>query len=151
MMMSAVTVGLAAVLVLISWHDLRAFRVPDLLSLPLAAAGLAVVLIQPDVTLLSRVSGLVIGFLCLAIPGEIHFRRTGIEALGLGDAKLFAAAGAWLGVAALPLVLLLASTTGLAAALLLGWTQTGRNIPFAPFLCGAFGAVWLFRLAGLES
>ncbi len=43
-------------------------------------------------------------------------RLRGRDGLGLGDAKLLAALGAWLGLSSLPIILVLASCTGLVAA-----------------------------------
>lgn len=69
------------------------------------------------------------------------YASRGKEALGLGDAKLLGAVGAWLGWQALPMVVLfgsLASLGGVLAARLRG-TQMGAQtpIPFGPGLCAA--------------
>jgi leader peptidase (prepilin peptidase)/N-methyltransferase len=68
--------------------------------------------------------------------------------LGLGDAKLFAAAGAWLGPAGLPSVLVWACGAALIAVAIhsiRGQTlsRTSR-IAFGPFLAFGFWIVWLF-------
>jgi leader peptidase (prepilin peptidase)/N-methyltransferase len=58
--------------------------------------------------------------------------------IGLGDAKLFAAAGAWLGLAALPSVMLWTCGVALvavsAAHLLKRPLDASSRIPFGPFL-----------------
>lgn len=133
-------------LIAISIHDFRNLRVPDTLSLPLTLAGLMVVLVMPDITFSSRIWGAATGFLSLAVIGEVYFRRYGREGLGLGDAKLFAAAGAWLGTAALPIVLLLASILGLVSAFLMGHGDRDREIPFAPFIAAGMLMVWLYQI-----
>ena len=73
---------------------------------------------------------------------------TGREGLGLGDAKLFAAAGAWVSWAGLPSVLLLAAAGALAghllAARLTGQRLEGREFPFGPYLAAALWLVWLY-------
>jgi len=72
----------------------------------------------------------------------------GREGLGQGDAKLLAAAGAWLGAYALPQVILVAALAALLAAAAL--RLSGREIralsalPFGPFLAVAIWALWLF-------
>jgi leader peptidase (prepilin peptidase)/N-methyltransferase len=70
------------------------------------------------------------------------------EGLGQGDAKLFAAAGAWLGTAALPQVILLATAAALAMAtgLALAGTRLRADtaLPFGPFLALAIWLIWLF-------
>jgi len=62
----------------------------------------------------------------------------GREGLGQRDAKLFAAAGAWLGTAALPQVILLAAAMALLIAAALGLAATRlhdhTSLPFGPFL-----------------
>ena len=67
--------------------------------------------------------------------------------MGGGDAKLIAAAGAWCGLAALPLVVLGSALTGLLAALglaLAGRTVTSTTrIPFGPCIALAFWLVWM--------
>lgn len=95
------SLGLTAVLLAVARIDAQTFRIPDAISLPLIAAGLGLAALQAG--WLDHLIGALLGFAVLAGIGEAHFRRTGREGLGLGDAKLFAAAGgmAWLaGVAA---------------------------------------------------
>ncbi|NUB43295.1 prepilin peptidase [Fertoebacter nigrum] len=141
----AVSVGLGLVLVAITLIDLRQFRIPDALSLPLLAAGLALAAVTqawwPD-----HLIGAALGYGMLAGIGEVYFRRRGVEGLGLGDAKLFAAAGAWLGWQALPAVLLIAALGGIAQALVLHGGQRDRPLAFGPWLALGFAALWLWRL-----
>jgi leader peptidase (prepilin peptidase)/N-methyltransferase len=71
----------------------------------------------------------------------------------LGDGKLFAAAGAWVGWQGLPSVLLLAAFAGLAGALvqarLAGGLDPERELPFGLYLAGALWLVWLYGPLGL--
>ena len=75
----------------------------------------------------------------------------------MGDVKLFAAAGAWVGVEGLPQILLIASALGLIfAARYLRAAREGfmlERIPFGAGLCVAFWITWtcgpLFA-AGIE-
>jgi leader peptidase (prepilin peptidase)/N-methyltransferase len=66
----------------------------------------------------------------------------------MGDAKLLAAIGAWLGLSLLPAALLLAACTGLVAAA--GAALTGKRmsaataIPFGPFLALSGWLLWLY-------
>ncbi len=72
-------------------------------------------------------------------------RRRGI---GLGDAKLLAAIGAWVTWTGLPTVLLYAAVSGLvyaAAARLAGHRLGAASpIPFGPHLCLGGWLVWLY-------
>ena len=64
----------------------------------------------------------------------------------LGDAKLIGAAGAWCGLAALPVVILGSAVLGLLAALglaLAGRDMTSKTqIPFGPCIALAFWLAW---------
>jgi leader peptidase (prepilin peptidase) / N-methyltransferase len=83
-----------------------------------------------------------VGFVLLAVIGEVYFRRKGTEGLGLGDAKLFGAAGAWLGWQALPTVLLIGSVGGLVFALIRGRTD---RVAFGPWLALGLWVMWVAR------
>ena len=141
--MTALGLGLAAALAAISLTDIRTRRIPDRLSLPLLGAGLLVAALRPETGFSDHAIGAALGYASLALFGGVYFRLKGVDGLGLGDAKLFAAAGAWAGWAALPQILLIASMTGLAFALLR--RLIGRplyGVPFAPFLSLALLIVW---------
>ena len=69
----------------------------------------------------------------------------------MGDFKLLAAIGAWLGWKLLPLVILLSSFVGAAVGLaLIVFARRGRNvpIPFGPYLAAA-GVVAIFWGEGI--
>lgn len=138
-----VTLALTAILVVISVIDLRQYRIPDVLSLPLIGAGIAVAYVQPSVPMAPHLIGAGAGFLVLAVIGEIYFRRNGTEGVGLGDAKLFSAAGAWLDWTSLPLVLLLAAGGGLFYVAISGSLKKSSGIAFGPWLALAFWLVWI--------
>jgi len=73
-------------------------------------------------------------------------RLLGKPALGLGDAKLAALLGAWLGLTGLGLMVVLAVFSGAVfgvVGLLSGRLQRGQPFPFGPFLAGAGLAVWI--------
>lgn len=136
--------GLGWTLLALAAIDLREMVLPDTLTLPLIAAGLLVAATafgQPlDYVIGAGVGG--VGFAALGWGWE---RATGREALGLGDAKLFAAAGAWLGWQALPSVLLIAAMAGLAMALIrtvLNRTGLRAPLPFGPALAAGFWLTW---------
>ncbi len=132
---AALSACVGAYLAVIAVIDLKTLRIPDGLSLPLVAAGLLFAATGPRAGLADGLIGAGAGFLVLALFGEIFFRLRQIEGLGLGDAKLFAAAGAWLGWQSLPAVLLLASTGGLLWALTRPRTQP---IAFGPWIALGF-------------
>jgi leader peptidase (prepilin peptidase) / N-methyltransferase len=148
MVLVAGTAILAGFLLAITVIDLRSLRIPDLLSLPLIALGLVFGLVSPQGSFHDHLIGAVAGFASLGLIGTWYFRRYGADGLGLGDAKLFAAAGAWLGWQALPMVLLVAAGGGLAYALITGRTQRQATIAFGPWLALGMWLVWLWQGAG---
>ena len=138
---------LTACLAAISWIDFRTLRIPDVLSVPLIGLGLLWAALQPEPSLLHSLIGAIAGFGVLALIGELYFRRNGAEGLGLGDAKLFSAAGAWLGWQALPQVLLIAAVAGLVFALIRMRTVAAPKvqIAFGPWLALGFWVVWIWQ------
>lgn len=105
-------------LVALALLDARYLWLPDRLTLPLIAVGLVSVLALPAISITDRGLGVAIGYLLLETLRLGYQAVRGIEGLGAGDAKLFAAIGAWLGVRALAPVLLVAC---LLAFAYLGW------------------------------
>lgn len=144
-MLWGVTGVLTVVLCIIAIIDLRTFRIPDLLSLPLIICGFATALWLPLRPFADHLIGAAAGFVIFAAIGLWYWRRTGTEGLGLGDAKLFSAAGAWLGWQALPDVLLIAALGGLAFALVRRRTGRRTAIAFGPWLALGFWAVWVWE------
>lgn len=135
------------VLLALAWIDWQWMRLPDVLTLPLLLAGLAVTLFHDPVATPEHAAAAIVAYLALRGLALGYRRLRGREGLGAGDAKLLAAAGAWLGLALLPWVVLLAAVAGLAAAL--AWALTGRRIdagtalPFGPWLALALWVLWL--------
>lgn len=130
--------------------DLRSWRLPDVLTLPLIGAGIiaATLGLLPAVDLLHALAGATVGYLVLAGIGWAYRRLRGRDGLGLGDAKLLAAGGAWLGVESLPWLVLIAAVLGLALALVR--TQPIRAetaVPFGPPLALAFWGLFLAQAA----
>lgn len=130
--------GLVTGLAVIVFEDLRDMRIPDLASLPLIAGGLVCAFLHRDPT--AAAAGAAVGYL-LMIAVEFLYRGVrGRDGLGRGDAKLLAAAGAWVGWAGLPMVLLIGAGTALVAAVAAG--RRDRPMPFGPFLALGLLAVY---------
>ncbi len=127
------------VLSLIDWQD---GILPDLLTVPLAAAGL----LASDLDWTESASGALVGAGLLAVPAVIYRRWRGRDGLGWGDVKLAAASGAWLGWQAMPSMILVAALLGIGAVLVRRRClkiSTGETIPFGPALAGATWLLWL--------
>lgn len=99
-------------LVALALLDARHFWLPDALTLPLIVAGIVAGLFMQDLDVGERALGAVSGYLALEAVRIGYRWLRGREGLGLGDAKLFAGIGAWLGPAALPWVLIGAGGIG---------------------------------------
>lgn len=139
---------LAGALIAVSAVDITTFRLPDILTLPLAAAGIAIAAeLEWDPWWL-RLAAAVTGYAALTLVAMVYRRARGRDGLGQGDAKLLAAAGAWVGLEAIASVVLWAA--GLAVVLLLairfmGYRLTATTaIPFGPFLALGTWIVWLY-------
>lgn len=121
--------------------DLRLRLLPDALTLPLLWAGLAAsVIFRPFASPEAAILGAVGGYGSLFAVSWAAERYYGRPALGLGDAKLLAALGAWLGWPAPAPVVFLAAVLGVAAALpglLTRRLSPGAEIPFGPMLAVA--------------
>ncbi|MEI9886373.1 MAG: A24 family peptidase [Rhizomicrobium sp.] len=128
--------------------DWRSGLLPDVLTLPLAALGLGVAFALDRTALPDHVLGAVAGFAVFWALAEIYRRLRGRDGLGLGDAKLLGAAGAWLSWSALPTVVLFAAFLGLALVLARrarGQVLTATDrLAFGPALAAATWLVWLY-------
>jgi leader peptidase (prepilin peptidase) / N-methyltransferase len=136
---------LAAGLIALSEIDRKSFRLPDLITLPLLICGLIVAVMMGDGIVWRMVSA-GIGFSVIVLADQSYRVWRGVSGIGLGDAKLFAATGAWLGAEALPTVLLWACASALLVLLLLrakGHRIASRTaIPFGSFLAFGTWLVW---------
>ncbi len=131
------------ILLTLALLDWRHYWLPDALTLPLAFLGLTLGLWTTSVALSDRIIGAAAGYgLLLSISVAYRMVR-GREGLGLGDAKLLGALGAWLGWQALPFILLIASGTGLAVLLLTGRARSApARVPLGSFLAVAALPAW---------
>lgn len=143
---SLVLFAALAVLAVIDW---RTYRLPDMITLPLIAAGLGAAFLLENPVML-HLAGAAFGYLAF-VAIELSYRRLRErDGLGRGDAKLLAAGGAWCSAAALPVVVLIASFTALCCILML--RLSGRSIDgttrlaFGPFLSFAIALTWGLQL-----
>lgn len=140
---AAVFLSILLVNAVIDWQRLYLL---DILTYPLLWLGLVANIDARFALLPDAIYGAVGGYLSLALfAGAVSYimRR---RAMGMGDYKLFAALGAWLGWQALPLVLFIAALLGiaLAAGRRLARGRGGRQLPFGPCLSAAGALMLLF-------
>lgn len=136
-------------LIVLAIIDFRTFRLPDSITLPLMMMGLVFnFLYQPGFTTIdSALIGAALGFGFLWGVNHLYRALKKQDGLGLGDAKLLAALGAWLGWQVLPEILLLAAVLGLIGGWIwLRWQRLATNqaFPFGPFIAfaGIIALLW---------
>lgn len=141
------SVCIALVLVWASFIDIERHILPNILTYSLIGMGAAWASVFRFNELHHHFIGLVVGYLALRLVDVVHVKRTGQHGMGMGDAKLFAAAGIWLGWIGLPSVLLVAAISGLlfVGVVSLGSGRMRRDIriAFGPHLAIGFWWVWL--------
>jgi leader peptidase (prepilin peptidase)/N-methyltransferase len=144
----AASLVLAWTLICLAAVDAVAFRLPDALTLPLLAAGLAVSLGLPGPPIFDHLVGAAAGYLVLAALAWVWRRWRGVEGIGMGDAKLLAASGAWLGWRPLPSVVVIACAVALTWILVLAAARRefprGTQVAFGVPLSLATWIVWLY-------
>lgn len=140
--------GLGWALLCAAWIDAETLRLPDVITLPLVLAGLAVTWHEQSEALSAHALAAALGYGAFRLLDALYHAGRGRHGLGQGDAKLLAAAGAWLGLTALPDLMLLAGLLGIAQAsfLVLRHRQAASTtFPFGPGLALAFFALRLMQ------
>lgn len=141
---TAALIVFALLLCALTVVDLKYYLLPDVFVLPGLALGLVLSPWALGLPWQNSVAGAAVGFLFFGGLKWGYARWRGREGLGLGDVKLLACLGAWVGASNLPLVLLLASALALPASWVAQRTRGAHApIPFGPAL--ALGA-WLTLL-----
>uniref|UniRef100_UPI003784D5C5 prepilin peptidase n=1 Tax=Methylocella sp. TaxID=1978226 RepID=UPI003784D5C5 len=131
--------------------DARAFIIPDELNLAMAALGFAAAAVDapyaPGAAMAEAAArGAALGLAFLGLRALYRLWR-GREGLGLGDVKLAAVAGVWLGWTIVPLAVELAALAALlaCAALHVSGRRLDRltRLPFGLFFAPAIWLGWL--------
>jgi leader peptidase (prepilin peptidase)/N-methyltransferase len=164
MEVAALLIAISAVLVFSGWQlwvsclfgwmllaiaatDYLYMIVPDRLALPLIPAGLTVAYFAEPDSLAQHALAAAIGYLAFFAIARLYRWLRKREGLGMGDAKLLAASGAWVSIIGLPSVVFLGAATALLcvlAARTFGRQFSSHDpLPFGTFLCLATWLVWL--------
>ncbi len=135
------------ILLALGIYDWRSCQLPDVLTLPLILLGLLATWWLDAEQMTDHALATACAYMGCRAVAWVYKRLRGLDGLGQGDAKLLAASGAWLGLAALPNVVLFAAIAGLAMAgalWLRGKALTARTmLPFGPCLALATWLMWL--------
>lgn len=137
-------------LVALLFIDIEHFILPNQLVAIIAGLGVlhfALNLVMGGISfgdLSAHVAGAVIyGLLAWGLGAFMSFVLKK-DALGFGDVKFFAVAGLWLGIAKLPLFLILAGVGGVVFALIWRFCKGSAVFPFGPALIFSFFAALLY-------
>ena len=157
--LAVVKTTLIATLVVLSCIDLRSFQLPNAITLPIIAIGILFnaagsLPYTGFATPISSLLGAITGFTLLWALDKIYYWTKKQHGIGLGDAKLLSGLGAWLGISALPNILLIASISGvLGGALWLRYQKQSLQsaFPFGPFIAfaGIIELLWPQHLQAL--
>ena len=151
--------GLA--LIALTAIDLEHRLLPDAITIPGIILGLLLSLVLPQFSFPEAAAGALVGAALFYGVGRLYEKWFGRRGLGGGDVKMLAMIGAFLGVWALPLVILisagLGTLTGLIRVLVQGPGARGQwrtiSLPYGPFLAAGAGCYlfWGERLLNLLS
>ncbi|AOM40964.1 prepilin peptidase [Xenorhabdus hominickii] len=124
-------------LLLLSIIDIKTYCLPDIITLPLLWIGILFNLDGNLVSIKSAIYGAISGYLFLWFLYWLCLFTLKKEGIGYGDLKLTAAIGAWLGVEMVPILMLIASLSGLFGFMIIGLKRKSYPdfIAFGPYLC----------------
>jgi len=143
-LLAARLVFLSALIVL-AVTDVRERLLPNAITLPAIVAGMAFSLIAPP-NFVGALLGVVLGGLVPFVVGEAYYRLRGVEGLGMGDVKMLAMIGAFLGAPLAMLTLFAASFLGVIVGVPLIILTRNRHypVPLGTLLAAsAFAATFL--------
>jgi leader peptidase (prepilin peptidase)/N-methyltransferase len=127
----------SAALLAVTFIDLEHKIIPDSISLPGIIFGLLASLFLPDLTFLDSLIGTVAGGGSLLLVAGGYYLFTKNEGMGLGDVKLLAMMGAFLGWKSILFIIMVGSLSGALVGItvmLLKNKDRKYAIPFGPFL-----------------
>jgi leader peptidase (prepilin peptidase)/N-methyltransferase len=136
--------------------DYRSFIIPDVLSLPAIPIGMVASLVATDAepyssALADSLIGATVAGCSFYLIRASYRRLRGLEGIGMGDVKLAFAAGAWVGLEWLPLVLFMATGAAVSAVAVRQVSGAKESvtrttpIPFGAFLAPSLWLIWFYR------
>jgi leader peptidase (prepilin peptidase)/N-methyltransferase len=134
-------------LIALTFIDIDTRLLPDQLTFFLIGLGLFFSLFGVFCTTYEAIIGLIAGYLIFSITQTIFYWITGKVGMGQGDYKLLGGLGAFLGWKMLPLIILLASVTGIFFSLTHMTVKQefkSTQLPFGPYLSlgGWISLIW---------
>jgi leader peptidase (prepilin peptidase)/N-methyltransferase len=112
---------LCAAMFAASWVDLDCRIIPDVISLPGVLVGFAAAsLLMPEIGWKDSLCGIALGGGLLFVVGELYQWLRGKEGMGMGDVKLLAMIGSFLGWEGMVFTLFFGSILGAVGGIILG-------------------------------
>jgi leader peptidase (prepilin peptidase)/N-methyltransferase len=146
--------GLALVMFAIAAFDAHRFMIPDTLNATGLAFGLLHAAASGEGSMMGALGGAalrggVLALMFLALR-TFYLRLRGRQGIGLGDVKLAAVAGAWLGWIAMPIAIEIAALSALAVYatrhfILRRPVSATTRLPFGLFFAPAIWLGWLLQ------
>jgi leader peptidase (prepilin peptidase)/N-methyltransferase len=137
-----------SLLLICSVIDFEHQIIPDVLSLPMLLATPLVVYLHPDLDWKSAALGVVLGGGSLYTVAWLYYLIRRDYGLGMGDVKLLAAIGGWLGYQSILTTIfwgsILGSFVGLGVIIIRRKMDLKTRLPFGPFLSIAAASYLLF-------
>ncbi|MEM9634946.1 MAG: A24 family peptidase [Pseudomonadota bacterium] len=144
--MSLFSVILFVALFYASCVDIARMEIPDLVSIGLFPTGAVWLLTYSPDKIVPNLLGAIFSLLLFYLFSRAFFVLRNKEGLGFGDVKLIASSTVWVGLQNLPIMILIAATSGLIASFYnfgkKTSTQSETRIPFGPHLAIAIWIVW---------
>jgi leader peptidase (prepilin peptidase)/N-methyltransferase len=142
------------VLIALTFIDLDYHLLPDQLTFFLLGFGLFVSLFNLFCTPQTAIIGMLSGYLAFAITSGLFQLVTGKVGMGQGDFKFLAALGAFLGWQMLPIIVLLASISGVimgVSYMIIKHQYKSVPLPFGPYLAlaGWVSLMWGHEILNL--
>jgi leader peptidase (prepilin peptidase) / N-methyltransferase len=148
-MIIALFIALCVLLAIAANIDARTQRLPDALNAAIALVGVAFVRLT-SAPWQDAVFGAVFGYGVIWGVNAFYRARRGHDGVGMGDAKLLAAGGVWVGWFGVPFVVLIGSSLALALLSLkaLRGQRIGRTdrIAFGPYLAAGLAVVTAIQI-----
>jgi leader peptidase (prepilin peptidase) / N-methyltransferase len=144
-------VVLGSALIVLCATDYNHRLLPNAVTLPGIAIGFAFSFVTPPGWWSSFI-GIAVGGGLPLLTAEVYYRVRGIEGLGMGDVKMLAMIGAFLGWQATLITLMVASISGSIAGtiLLLRGADMKHTLPFGIFLAAGAAIAAVFAPSLLE-
>ncbi len=127
----------SAALLVIIVIDIHHQIIPDVISLPGIVIGLFFAFVSPALNWQDSLIGILVGGGILYSIALLYYLWRKVDGMGVGDIKLLAMIGAFLGWQSLPFVIFTSSVSGLIVGLfaMIKQKKGGQTrIPFGPFL-----------------